>query len=124
MNHQINAVLAICDGHQAELDRIHQAEISYQERYDACCAMYQAKLIDAALKGERIPGTYSEYTFDPAGIIADEMDDEDHRELILACLQYKAGRMSAERAMEILCDRVDSALLMAGKGQADFEVGS
>lgn len=124
MNEQVLAVFNMCDGHMAELDRIHKAEAEHERRYDACCELYQAELVDAVLSGKRIPGTYSEYTFDPAGIIADEMDDEDHKEMVLACLQYKAGRMSAERALEILADRVDSALLMAGKAEADYRVGS
>ena len=124
MNDQIRAVQDLCNGHQRELDRIHDAEAEYERRHQAYADSYRAELVDHALKGERIHFACGNYKHDPVGVIADEMCDEDHHALVECVLNFKAGRMSAERAMEILADRVDSALLMAGKAEADYRVGS
>lgn len=122
MNEQVRAVFNMCDGFQSELDRIHKAEAEHEQAHHDTAVLYQAELIDHALRGERIhyAGTH---THSPVGIIADEMDEEDHHEMILCVLNVRAGRMTAERAIEILADKVDSAIHAASISYADLVVG-
>jgi hypothetical protein len=124
VNEQTQKAFNLCDGHQAELTRIQEADALYEQTYNACADTYRAELLDAVLKGNKIKFGRDEYLYSPAGIIADEMGDEDLHDLVKCVVSFKAGRMSAERAMEILADRLKTALVLAGKSHADFKVGA
>ena len=96
MNHQVNAVFQLCDGYVAELEAKQAAEAAHQQRFNDCADLYRAELIDAVLKGAAVAFGNSTMRHDPAGIIADEMNEGDLQNLVITCLQYKAGQTHAD----------------------------
>lgn len=122
MNEQVRAVFNMCDGFQSELDRIHKAEAEHEQAHFETASLYSAELIDHAMRGERIHFC-GKHKHNPFEIIADELNEEVVREMICWILWVNTGRMTPQRAIELLSERVKSAVFAAGVSYADLVVG-